>query len=210
MGGQTVQGIKKKEYPDGSSIKVVGKRIITRGRDPFSVILICDKPIYKPGDVAFFSCMMFNPINYNCVSKYMGSKWNYNSEINLQILDGKGTSIHSIRHYLGDGRGDKLVPSFAYNIPEEAKGGIYTAKANIYFHYHLLIPNARRTFRIREYHKPTVAASKLTLHKQVYFGGDTIKAILKVRGVDGNIPPPNTKYSFLLSVCVVYIYIYIR
>ena len=203
MGGQTMMPIGDKGFKGGAPLKQIGNQIITRGKCPLRAILISDKPLYKPGDIVFFSVIFLSPYNH-----YLPLDSYVPLELKLNIQDPTGASINTINYEFTVGaKAKKIAASLLHDIKPKARGGIYLAKLEVNYE-EVDLPSVQRTFRVREYHKPKVAASKLTLEKQVYFGGDQLNAKLKVRQLNGDMPPTGTTFSFILYV-IIYIYIYI-
>ena len=183
---------------------------LNRKKGCFSVKLLSSQPIYKPGDVAYFQILGFDPITReftNFLSTLQNPQY---TELVMKITDGKGSCIHTQTRnlsYLPHGELDLLQEVLSYRISSEAAGGIYKASITMKEVEPDEFPQVDRIFRVREYFKKAISL-EVDLDKESYFPGDLLYAKVIVRKPDSSPFSPAATISYVARVYIQYIYIY--
>ena len=193
---------KKKKYNTTVSI--------LRAEGCFNMKMMSDKPIYKPGDMAYFHILAFDQItrNFNILSELRRLGMYGYANLILKITDSKGSNIHTQERNIS-GDGDLLSEILRYKIKEEAAGGIYKASVNMKEVSSEEFPTIERVFRVRKYYKKAINV-EVELDKESYFPGDVVYAKVTARKPDASLFTPQALISYTLRVIyIIYIHIYL-
>ena len=180
--------------------------IITRTPGCFSLKLLTSKPIYKPGDMAYFQILGLDPTTP--IIPYIRDLPS-NIELELKINDPKGACIHTQSRLISNSGNpiniDLVMEVLSYRLEEEAAGGIYMANVSIKNVPPEEFPAIQRVFRVRQYFKKAINL-EIELDKETYFPGDIVYAKVLARKPDASLFTSNANISYTLRVTI-YIYI---
>ena len=116
-----------------------------------------DKPVYIPGETAYFYSVFQNTANHTLYCPR-------SSIITYFILDSLENEIFQGTTLCENGYSSK-----EYQIPEDINGGTFTLKVATSFTY-----EARRTFRIRKYEKKEILITN-KFDKDIYIPGNSVQ-----------------------------------
>ena len=145
-----------------------------------------DKPVYRPGDVVDIRAYYFNHTDKAPVKCTKFSP-------NLNIID-SNDEIKFSKYYDYKDKCGKDDPSymFKYEVPKDAKGGVYYVKV-----YDYSAPEAVVKIRIRDYQQKSIV--KLDYSQESYNPGDEVQGKLTYELVDDSDIPHDAYFSLTTS-----------
>ena len=141
------------------------------GAQRYLTHLSTDKPVYRPGETAYFRGVMLQAGNRLPLEQAM--------QANYQVIGPKGDTIAQ-----GSTQAQDSVLGFSWTIPAEQAGGEYKIKVT---HPWTGYPPAERKFDVRVYRAPRLK-NQIVFVRDGYGPGDEVAATLHTERAEGGIP----------------------
>ena len=161
------------ENRPSDSVKTSVTTSVLGGPHRYMTYLSSDKPIYKPGETAYFRGVVLHHATHQPLPEHV----NLNAAFN--ILGPKGDSVAS-----GWVASEESIFGLHWTIPEQQAGGEYTVQIS---HPGTGYAPAERKFDIRTYRAPRLN-SQIKFLRDGYGAGDEVAATLSVERAEGGFP----------------------